>query len=71
MIPFGDDDRIFFFQLSQVGKCRAEHRMGRNIRKVTCLVKFFQVRLDRCDIRDDTVWLQVGHDTLECFDRIA
>ena len=46
MIPFRNDDRIFFFQLSQVGECRTKHRVGRNIREATCLVKFFQVRLD-------------------------
>ena len=70
VVAFADDDGIFRIQVTQAGKSRSEHGMRRHVTETAFFIEFFQSRLYRSDIADDTVFGQYGQHLAESLQSI-
>ena len=71
VVALVDDDGVFVREFAEIGKRRAEHRVGRNVVEARRFVKLLETSLHRGDVAEDAVFLgQVRNDLAEDVERI-
>ena len=65
VVALGDEDGVLVHQVAEVGEGGAEHGVGGDVGEAAAGVVFGQAGLDRGDVRDDAVGLEVGQHGVE------